>query len=163
MFRISTITRVGLVAVACAAVAAPSGLAKTPVEGNAKSLYGYAMSYTPTKATPKKAPKSLYGYAMSYTPTKATPKKAPKSLYGYAMSYTPTKAIRTLAKPVAQTSAAGVDPYLTDVNVRPGESLGGPDGGPAVPRPALESKGTSAKADTQADIERMRRIWTDRD
>ena len=142
MFRISTITRVGLVAVACAAVAAPSGLAKTPVEGNAKSLYGYAMSYTPTKTTPKKAPKSLYGYAMSYTPTKA---------------------IRTLAKPVAQTSAAGVDPYLTDVNVRPGESLGGPDGGQAVPRPALESKGTSAKADTQADIERMRRIWTDRD
>jgi len=142
MFRISTITRVGLVAVACAAVAAPSGLAKTPVEGNAKSLYGYAMSYTPTKATPKKAPKSLYGYAMSYTPTKA---------------------IRTLAKPVAQTSAAGVDPYLTDVNVRPGESLGGPDGGQAVPRPALESKGTSAKADTQATIERMRRIWTDRD
>ena len=121
MFRISTITRVGLVAVACAAVAAPSGLAKTPVEGNAKSLYGYAMSYTPTKA------------------------------------------IRTLAKPVAQTSAAGVDPYLTDVNVRPGESLGGPDGGQAVPRPALESKGTSAKADTQATIERMRRIWTDRD
>jgi hypothetical protein len=121
------------------------------------------MSYTPTKAPPKKAAKSLYGYAMSYTPTNATPKKAPKSLYGYAMSYTPTKAIRTPAKPVAQTSAAGVDPYLTDVNVRPGESLGGPDGGQAVPRPALESKGTSAKADTQADIERMRRIWTDRD
>jgi len=142
MFRISTITRVGLVAVACAAVAAPSGLAKTPVEGNGKSLYGYAMSYTPTKATPKKAPKSLYGYAMSYTPTKA---------------------IRTPAKPVAQASAAGDDSYLTDVYVRPGESLGGPDGGPAVPRPALESKVTSAKADTQADIERMRRIWTDRD
>ena len=55
------------------------------------------------------------------------------------------------------------DPYLTDVNVRPGESLGGPDGGPAAPRPALKSKDTSAKADTQADIERMRRIWTDRD
>ena len=142
MFRISTITRVGLVAVACAAVAAPSGLAKTPVEGNGKSLYGYAMSYTPTKATPKKAPKSLYGYAMSYTPAKAT---------------------RTPAKPVNQTAAAGDDPYLSDVCVRPGESLGGPDGGPAVPRPALESKGTSAKADTQADIERMRRIWTDRD
>ena len=54
------------------------------------------------------------------------------------------------------------DPYRTDVNVRPGESLGGPDGGPAAPRPALKSKDTSAKADTQADIERMRRIWTDR-
>jgi hypothetical protein len=100
---------------------------------------------------------------MSYTPTKATPKKAPKSLYGYAMSYTPAKATRTPAKPVNQTAAAGDDPYLSDVCVRPGESLGGPDGGPAVPRPALESKGTSAKADTQADIERMRRIWTDRD
>jgi hypothetical protein len=77
MFRISAITRVGLVAVACAAVAAPSALAKPPV----KSLYGYAMSYTPTKATPKKAAKAQslqYGYAMHYTPTKATPKKAAK-------------------------------------------------------------------------------------
>ena len=46
MIRISAITRVGLVVVACAAVAAPSALAKPPV----KSLYGYAMSYTPTKA-----------------------------------------------------------------------------------------------------------------
>ena len=54
MFRISAITRVGLVAVACAAVAAPSALAKPPV----KTLYGYAMSYTPTKATPKKAAKA---------------------------------------------------------------------------------------------------------
>ena len=60
-------------------------------------------------------------------------------------------------------TAVGDDPYLTDVYVRPGESLGGPDGGPAAPRPALKSKDTSAKADTQADIERMRRIWTDRD
>ena len=94
MFRISAITRVGLVAVACAAVAAPSALAKPPV----KSLYGYAMSYTPSKATPKKAAtvQSVhYGYAMSYTPSKATPKKAAtvQSVhYGYAMSYTPTKA-----------------------------------------------------------------------
>ena len=63
----------------------------------------------------------------------------------------------------ATAAQANDDPYRTDVNVRPGESLGGPDGGPAVPRPALESKGTSAKADPQADIERMRRIWTDRD
>ena len=61
------------------------------------------------------------------------------------------------------TARTNGDPYRTDVNVRPGESLGGPDGGPAAPRPALESKGTSAKADPQADIERMRRIWTDRD
>ena len=61
------------------------------------------------------------------------------------------------------TAQTNRDPYRTDVNVRPGESLGGPDGGPAAPRPALESKGTSAKSFTQADIERMRRIWTDRD
>ena len=66
MFRISAITRVGLVAVACVAVAAPSALAKPPVKATPQSLYGYAMSYTPTKATPQ----SLYGYAMSYTPTK---------------------------------------------------------------------------------------------
>src|SRR4029079_3045019 len=82
-----------LVAVACAAVAAPSALAKPPD----KSLYGYAMSYTPSKATPKKAAtvQSVhYGYAMSYTPSKATPKKAAtvqSAPYGYAMTYTPTK------------------------------------------------------------------------
>ena len=78
MFRISAITRIGVAAVACAAVAAPSALAKPPV----KSLYGYAMSYTPSKASPKKAATVLsapYGYAMSYTPTKATPKKAAKA------------------------------------------------------------------------------------
>ena len=76
MFRISAITRVGLVAVACAAVAAPSALAKPPV----KSLYGYAVSYTPSKATSKAATVQSvhYGYAMSYTPSKATPKKAAK-------------------------------------------------------------------------------------
>ena len=68
MIRISAITRVGLVAVACAAVAAPSALAKPPV----KSLYGYAMSYTPTKAA--KVQSVHYGYAMSYKPTKATTK-----------------------------------------------------------------------------------------
>ena len=60
-------------------------------------------------------------------------------------------------------TSVGDDPYLTDVYVRPGESLGGPDGGPAAPRPALKSKDTGAKAVTQADIERMRRIWTDRE
>ena len=48
------------------------------------------------------------------------------------------------------TAQAGDDPYLTDVHVRPGESLGGPDGGPAAPRPALESKDTRAKSFTQA-------------
>jgi hypothetical protein len=91
MFRISAITRVGLVAVACVAVAAPSALAKPPGKGNAKSLYGYAMSYTPSKATPKKAAtvQSVpYGYAMSYTPTKAT-----------------RKATRKAAKPATHTAA----------------------------------------------------------
>jgi hypothetical protein len=58
MFRISAITGVGLVAVACVAFAAPSALAKPPVTGDAKSLYGYVLSYTPTKATPKKAAKA---------------------------------------------------------------------------------------------------------
>ena len=102
MFRISAIPRVGLVAIACAAVAAPSALAKPPV----KSLYGYAMSYTPTKAA--KVQSVHYGYAMSYKPTKATTNEAAKVLsvrYGYAMSYTPTKATRKPAKPVAQTAA----------------------------------------------------------
>jgi hypothetical protein len=89
MFRISAITRVGLVAVACVAVAAPSALAKLPVEGNAKSPYGYAMSYTPTKLTPE--------------PGK--PAKVQSWLYGYAMSYTPTKATREPAKPVTPTAA----------------------------------------------------------
>ena len=76
MFRISAITRVGLVAVACVAVAAPSALAKPPVKVSAKSLYGYAMSYSPTPAKPAKVQSGLYGYAMSYTPTKATRKPA---------------------------------------------------------------------------------------
>ena len=70
MFRISAITRVGLVAVACVAVAAPSALAKTtPVKANAKSPYGYAMSYTPTKATRKAAKPA--------TQTAATPSADP--------------------------------------------------------------------------------------
>ena len=92
MFRISAITRVGLVAVACAAVAAPSALAKPPV----KSLYGYAVSYTPSKATSKAATvQSVH--------------------YGYAMSYTPTKATRKPAKPVAQTAATpSADPTVSD-------------------------------------------------
>lgn len=43
------------------------------------------------------------------------------------------------------------DPYLNDVFVRPGESLGGPDGGSAAPRSSLETESSSAKADDQAD------------
>ncbi len=67
MFRISAITRVGLVAVACVAVAAPSALAKPPVTGKAKSLYGYAMSYTPTKATRKAAKPAKVQSVNAYT------------------------------------------------------------------------------------------------
>ena len=115
MFKISAITRVSLVAVACVAVAAPSALAKAPAKGNAKSLYGYAMSYAPTKLTPEPAKpakvQSLYGFAMSYTPTKATRKAAKpakvQSLYGFAMSYTPTKATRKAAKPAKVQSLYG--------------------------------------------------------
>jgi hypothetical protein len=108
MFRISAITRVGLVAAACVAVAAPSALAEPPVKGKATCLYWYGMSYTPTKATQK----SLYGYAMSYTPTKAN---SEESLYGYAMSYTPTKATRTPAEPATQKPAIpSADPAVSE-------------------------------------------------
>ena len=136
MFRISAITRVGLVAVACAAVAAPSALAKPPV----KSLYGYAMSYTPTKAA--KVQSVHYGYAMSYKPTKATTKEAAKVLsvrYGYAMSYTPTKATRKPAKPVAQRAATpSADPAVSDntdyeyYGSPSGSSAATPSAGPAI-------------------------------
>ena len=119
MFRISAITRVGLVAVACVAVAAPSALAKSPVEGNAKSPYGYAMSYTPTKATPKPAAKSLYGYAMSYTPSKATKAATVQSVhYGYAMSYTPSKATPKTAATV-QSVPYGYAMSYTPTNATP--------------------------------------------
>ena len=148
MFKISALTRVGLVAVACVAVAAPSALAKAPAKGNAKSLYGYAMSYAPTKLTPEpgkpaKVQSWLYGYAMFYAPTKNTPEPAKpakvQSLYGYAMSYTPTKAS---ANADTQADIERMRRIWTD---------------------RFESKDTSAKSDTQADIDRMQRIWTDRD
>ena len=54
------------------------------------------------------------------------------------------------------------DPYLTDIYVRPGESFGGPDGGPIVTRPA-EFQGARADADAAADKEQTERVWTDRD
>jgi hypothetical protein len=68
----------------------------------------------------------------------------------------------------ATAAQADDDPYLNDVNVRPGESLGGPDGGPVVKRSALETQGARAKADAQpddeqADDEQTERVWTDRD
>ena len=68
----------------------------------------------------------------------------------------------------AAAAPADDDPYLNDVNVRPGESLGGPDGGPVVKRSAFKLQGASAKADEQAsdeqpDDEQTERVWTDRD
>ena len=53
---------------------------------------------------------------------------------------------------------AGDDPYLSDIHVRPGESLGGPDGGPVVTRPQ------AARAQApQTDGDHTERVWTDRD
>jgi hypothetical protein len=68
----------------------------------------------------------------------------------------------------AAAAQADDDPFLNDVNVRPGESLGGPDGGPVVKRSAVEPQGARAKADEQADDEQAddeqtERVWTDRD
>ena len=63
----------------------------------------------------------------------------------------------TLTQEQADATArqADDDPYLNDVNVRPGEKLlGGPDGGPVMKkRSALETQGARAKADEQADDE----------
>ena len=59
----------------------------------------------------------------------------------------------------ATDAQAGEDPYLSDVNVRPGESLGGPDGGPVVTRP----QATRVEAETQKDDGQNERVWTDRD
>ena len=53
---------------------------------------------------------------------------------------------------------AGDDPYLTDIHVRPGESLGGPDGGPVVTRP----QATRAQ-EPKPDANHTQRVWTDRD
>jgi hypothetical protein len=172
MFKISAMTRVGLVAVACVAVAAPSALAKAPAEGNAKSLYGYAMSYAPTKITPEpgkpaKVQSWLYGYAMFYAPTKRTPEPAKpakvQSLYGYAMSYTPTKATGKAAQPVKQSL------YGYAMSYTPTKASANADTQADIERmrriwtDRFESKDTIAKADTQADVDRMQRIWTDRD
>ena len=43
------------------------------------------------------------------------------------------------------------DPYLSDVFVRPGESLGGPDGGPVMARSALASQVARTEAHSQTD------------
>ena len=67
----------------------------------------------------------------------------------------------------AANAQSGDDPYLSDVNVRPGESLGGPDGGPAVPRTTLQSQDAGAEAETpedeQPEDDQTQRTWTDRD
>ena len=62
----------------------------------------------------------------------------------------------------ATDAQAADDPYLTDIYIRPGESFGGPDGGPIVTRPA-EFQGARADADAEADKEQTERVWTDRD
>lgn len=57
-----------------------------------------------------------------------------------------------LTAPDAQSaSRTGSDPYLTDVNVRPGESLGGPDGGPAPKRDAQQQQSAGDTASGLAD------------
>jgi len=91
----------------------------------------------------------------------------------------------TLTAPDAQSAATrtGEDPYSTDVNVRPGESLGGPDGGPSPKRQAQQQP---SDRDIGSDIveecrrlllggypdelgmcldlgARGERVWTDRD
>ena len=111
MFRISAITRVGLVAVACVAVAAPSALAKTPPSRLTRRVRTGTRCPTRRRSSLRSRPsregaERLYGYARYYMPTKATGKAAkPAKLYWYAMSYTPTKATRKAAKPATQTAA----------------------------------------------------------
>ncbi len=51
---------------------------------------------------------------------------------------------------------ASNDPYLTDVYLRPGESLGGPDGGPVVMSRALGSQVADTETDAKPDDERLR-------
>ena len=72
--------------------------------------------------------------------------------------------ILSQAQANATAAQSDDDPYLTDVNVRPGESLGGPDGGPVVPRSARVSDGTNrVEAEARKDDEQTQRVWTDRD
>ena len=72
--------------------------------------------------------------------------------------------ILTQAAADATAAQAKVDPYLTDIYVRSGESLGGPDGGPVVPRSSRESQqSTRVDTDAQTEDEQTERVWTDRD
>ena len=65
-----------------------------------------------------------------------------------------------LTQEEADAAAAKVsnDPFLNDVNIRPGESLGGPDGGPMVTRPQAV-----AAPETKPDFVYTDRMWMDRD
>ena len=58
--------------------------------------------------------------------------------------------ILTQAQADATAAPADDDHSVTDIFVRPGESLGGPDGGPVVSRSARGSHGIRAAADAQA-------------
>ena len=59
----------------------------------------------------------------------------------------------------ALSARSADDPFASDVNVRPGESLGGPDGGPRVTRPVdVVVEPEVANEDGQSD-----RMWMDRD
>ena len=91
----------------------------------------------------------------------------------------------TLTAPGVKPAAArtGDDPFSTDVNVRPGESLGGPDGGPSTTRgvqqqPSVNDIGSDFaeecrrlllggfpdELDVCLDLgARGERVWTDRD
>ena len=57
--------------------------------------------------------------------------------------------IVTEADQAAAAAEAIHDPYLTDVFVRPGESLGGPDGGPQVSQSVLGEAVKSRQAEPQ--------------
>jgi hypothetical protein len=69
-----------------------------------------------------------------------------------------------LTQRAADATAAQTDddPYLTDVYVRPGESLGGPDGGPAATRFKFDSLGDDI-VELPADLEPTPRVWPDQE
>ena len=70
-----------------------------------------------------------------------------------------------LTREAADATAAqvGDDPYLTDVNVRPGESLGGPDGGPVVKQKELVTGRVIVEDERPVEVEPTQKVWTDRD
>jgi hypothetical protein len=58
-----------------------------------------------------------------------------------------------LSHGILTAEEAADDPYLTDVYVRPGESLGGPDGGPVTKSSSLDSTSEVAPDGDQIAIE----------